>query len=488
MVVSSLSYILRNCASLSAIDKVKQIHAVILVRDQIPIVTHQTDLLLAYSRCGSLGAARHVFDKMPDRNMHSWNILISSYAQNSLYFDSVSAFNEFLRAGLRPDHYTVPAVLKACVGSGDFSLGKNLHGWVIKLGFENYVVVGGSLLDCYVKFGDLCAARRVFFIMPLRDLVVWNMMISGLGRAGFFVEALECFRNMLGKEVKMDNKTIPSILNVCGGEGDLMKGKEIHGLVVKSSIFDVDIAIGNSLIDMYSKCGCLRSSENVFKNMRKLNVVTWTTTISCYGNHGKGEEALFLFERMKTHGFKPNCVTLTAILAGCSHSGLVDEGRMIFNSMKNDYGFEPSVEHYACMVDLLGRCGCLKEAFEIVRNIELVATASVWGALLSACVMHRNVWIGEIAAHRLFELEPRNTSNYIALCCIYDSLRIYTGVSRIRAAMRDLGLFKTPGCSWISIAGRVQKFYQGDISHPSTHTIFEILNGLNEALLPEGCG
>ena len=200
--------------------------------------------------------------------------------------------------------------------------------------------------------------------------------------------------------------------------------------------------------------------------------------ISSYGVHGKGKDSLFICKKMIDCRFKPNCVTLTAILASCSHSGLIDEGWRIFNSISLVYGFEPSVEHYACMVDLLGRFGYLEEALDLVKNMKVMAPASVWGALLAGCVMHKNAVIGDIAAHQLFRLEPRNASNYIALCSIYESLGMQDGVSFIRAKMKDLGLVKTPGCSWIVISGTVHKFYQGDCSHPRSILTYETLDGI----------
>ncbi|KAK1589218.1 hypothetical protein Q3G72_031650 [Acer saccharum] len=474
---------------MSAISQAKQTHCQVLIHGFLSNITLQTDLLLVYSKCRFLRDARKVFDKMTDRNMHSWNILISSYVSNSLYSDAIRVFDMFVKMGFRPDHYTLPPVIKTCFGIGDVYTGKVIHGWVIRLGFEEYLVVGSSVLDFYLKIGNLIDAKKVFLGMFWKDSVVWNTMISGFGKAGFYREALSLFRNMNAEGLKMDSMTIPSVLSACAGEGDLMKGKEMHGQVVKSVVFNRDVAIGNSLIDMYAKCGCLQASEKVFNNMRELNLVTWTTMISCYGVHGKGEKSLVLFEKMKDCGFGPNCVTLTAILASCNHSGLIDQGQRIFKSISFDYGFEPSVEHYACMVDLLGRFGYLEEALDLVQNISLEETARVWGALLAGCMMHNNDVIGEIAAHRLFDLEPRNTSNYIALCGIYDSLGIKDGVLKTRAKMRKLGLVKTPGCSWITIAGKTHRFYQGDPSHPPTQMVYRTLDGIIKApIFPDDRG
>lgn len=485
-----LSSLVRNCIYHPAVSQTKQIHAQILVRGFLSDVTLQTDLLLLYSKCGFLCDARQVFDRMVDRNMHSWNILIFWYVQNSMFSDALSVFDRFRQMDLRPDHYTFPPLFKACGGVVGYTyLGKLLYGWVIKLGYGGYVVVTSSVLDFCVKCGNIFDARRVFSGMSCRDSVAWNSMISGFGKAGLYTDALNCFREMLAAGVKMDSMTIPSILNVCGGEGDLIRGKEIHGQIHKSLKYDADVAIGNSLIDMYAKCGCLDNAEKVFKNMTNTNIITWTTLISCYGVHGKGEDSLVLLKQMRDFGYEPNHITLTAILASCSHSGLIDEGRKIFNNMWLHYGFKPRVEHYACMVDLLGRFGYLKEALGLVKNMKLMVTSSVWGALLAGCMMHKNVDIGEIAAHQLFDLEPRNPSNYIALCGIYESLGMWDSVSLIRLKMKDLGLVKTPGCSWIMISGKIHKFYQGDNSHPLAVLVCKTLERITKAKLLSGeCG
>ncbi|KAF7834161.1 pentatricopeptide repeat-containing protein [Senna tora] len=473
---SYLSSLLRSCLPHSAISQAQQCHAQILLHALLPNVTLQTDLLLVYSRCGFLHHARQVFDKMLQRNMHSWNIMIASFVENSLYSDAITLFREFQMMGLRPDHYTLPPLFKASTGVADTSLGKTCHGLVIKLGYEGYVVLGSCVLEHYVKCGAMNEAKRVFSNMSFRDSVVWNLMISGFARGGFYSDALNCFKRMLLNGFKMDSMTVPSVLNACGREGDLRKGKEVHGHVVKLKgfMFDVDTAIGNALIDMYGKCGFLNYSEKVFRTMSDTNLVTWTSMISCYGIHGKGEESLSLYKKMIDFGFIPNSVTLTAILASCSHSGLVHQGLQIFNSIRSEYRLEPSVEHYACMVDLLGRCGYLVEALQLLKSMKSSATASIWGALLGGCMMHKNVEIGEIAAQNLFLLEPNNASNYITLCSLYESHSMLERVSSVRAKLRVLDLVKAPGCSWINIAGRVRKFYQGDLSHQLAEMIHEI--------------
>ncbi|KAG5066211.1 hypothetical protein GLYMA_04G129100v4 [Glycine max] len=449
-----LSFLLRSCITHSA---ALQCHAQSFVQGLLPNAVLETDLLLVYSKLGLLRKARKVFDKMLDRrNMYSWNIMIASYAQHCMYYDVLMVFHEFKHCCLRPDHYTLPPLFKASVGVDDACIGSMCHGLVIRIGYEGYAIVANSLLEFYVKFGAMPQAFCVFSNMSCKDSVTWNLMISGFGRAGLYSDAMHCFREMLSlnEMMRVDFMTLPSVINACGKEGDLLKVREVHGYVVRSFGFDADAAIGNALIDVYCKCGCLNDSEKIFRTIRHVNLVTWTTMISCYGAHGKGEESLLLFKKMVDEGFRPNPVTLTAILASCSRSGMIDQGKHIFSSICSDYGFEPTVEHYACMVDLLSRCGYLVEALQLLESKKSSVTGSMWGALLAGCVMHKNVEIGEIAAHRLFQLEPDNASNYIALCGIYQSLGMVDSLLIIKEKMRDLGLIKSPACSWINIAGR----------------------------------
>ncbi|KAI4317117.1 hypothetical protein L6164_025021 [Bauhinia variegata] len=278
-----LSCLLRGCLPYSAISKAKQCHAQIQVQGLLPRITLQTDLVLVYARCGFLHHARQVFDRMFHRNMHSWNIIIASYVDKSLYYDALLIFREFNTSGLRPDHYTLPPLFKASVGN--ICLGVTCHGWVVRLGYDGYVIVGSSLVEFYVRCGAMDEAKWVFSNMPFRDYVVWNVMISGYGRAGFYAHAMNCFSEMLLNGVKIDYMTVPSVLNACGREGDLMKGKEVHGYVVKSFMFDVDAAIGNALINTYGKCGFLQGLRKGFQEyapcefgyMDHYDILLWDT-------------------------------------------------------------------------------------------------------------------------------------------------------------------------------------------------------------------
>uniref|UniRef100_K3YCM0 Pentatricopeptide repeat-containing protein n=1 Tax=Setaria italica TaxID=4555 RepID=K3YCM0_SETIT len=342
-------------------------------------------------------------------------------------------------------------------------LGAALHGFAVRLVFFPNVVVSGALLDMYAKVGLLDDAVRVFDEMPKRDAVVWNCMVTGYARAGRAAKALDLFRRGQVEAVNMANdlRAMPNVLNVCAKEGELMKGREIHGRMVRFLAFDSDIAVGNALVGMYAKCGRVDMARAVFVGMKEENVVSWSTLISCYGVHGMGEEALRIYEEMV-------------------HSGLVSDGRRIFDEMSKVHSVEPTADHYACMVDLLGRAGTIEEAVEFIRKMPMEPGASLWGALLSACAMHNNVDVGEIAAYRLFELEEGNVSNYVTLCGIYDSVGRSDRVAGLRSRMRELGVMKTPGCSWVDVKGRAHAFYQGSIPRYLWRRILWVLDQLLE--------
>ncbi|KAK8951611.1 Pentatricopeptide repeat-containing protein [Platanthera zijinensis] len=473
-----LSSLLRRCAAVSALRPGRQAHVRALVSGLLPHPTLETDILLMYARCGQLPLARQVFDQMPDRPLHSWNILLSSYAQSALFHYALALLPPLLSSGLYPDHFTLPSLLKSSAGINDGLAGAALHALAITLALNIRLVVSGSIVDMYAKCGRLCDASKLFDEMPERDGTVWNAIITGFIKAGLFAEALSLFRQSQLEAVDADWMAVPSVLSACSHGGDWRRGKEIHCRAIRLLVSDSDVAVGNSLIDMYSKCGCLDASRRIFARMRVRNLVAWSVMISCYAFHTRGKEALRLFEKMRAQGLQPNSIVFTSLLSSCSHSGLIDAGRAIFCSISRVYGFEPSMEHCACMVDLLGRHGKIEEALDFIEKMAVEPAASVWGALLAACAAHRNVEVGEIAARELFVLEPDNPSNYAGLCGIYEKAGNWNGAAEMRRKMKALGMVKTPGCSWIDVKGKRHGFYQGDASCPFSRRMMGVFRGL----------
>ncbi|PWZ09817.1 Pentatricopeptide repeat-containing protein [Zea mays] len=336
------------------------------------------------------------------------------------------------------------------------------------------VVAWNVMIAGYVKAGDLAHARELFDAMPERNVVSWTTVIGGYAQMKRPEKAVEVFRRMQVEGIEADGVALLSVLAACGDLGAVDLGEWVHRSVVRRGLCQ-EIPLMNSIIDMYMKCGCIEKAVEVFEGMEEKSVVTWTTLIAGFALHGLGLQAVEMFCRMERENMAPNAVTFLAILSACSHVGLTDLGRWYFNIMVSRYRIKPRVEHYGCMVDLLGRAGCLKEAQDLVKNMPLKANAAIWGALLAAARTHGDADLGEQALLHLIELEPNNSGNYILLSNIFAEQERWGDVSKLRKAMRERGLRNVPGASSIEVDGMVHEFTSRDWSHPFIHTICEVL-------------
>ncbi|KAG0501944.1 hypothetical protein HPP92_002016 [Vanilla planifolia] len=421
---------------------------------------------------------------------------------------------------LLPDHFTFPFVLKACADIPSLPTGCAVHSLCLRQGFELDVYVGSSLVNMYVKCGELRSAHRMFALMPVRNLSSWNAlivgymivgaikvaehlfddmpernvfswtaMISGYTQNGAADRALELFEEMKkeGSEVKPNWVTIVSVLPACAHSAALEQGNRIHDYA-KAMGLESNPTVQISLMGMYSKCGSLLKARYLFDHMleRDKSLVAWNTMITSYALYGLGAEAVVMFEDMVRSGLQPDAVSFTGLLSGCSHSGLVDQGMKYFETMEDVYSVKPSHEHYACVVDLLGRAGQLEKAMEIVNQMKIDSGPSIWGALLSASRSHRNLEVAEIAAKQLFLLEPYNSGNYVLLSNMYAEVGKWDDVKKLRAVLREKGLKKAPGCSWSEINGKAQAFLTGDKCHPQVPEIYRLLEDLPEKMKAAG--
>ncbi|XP_026432469.1 pentatricopeptide repeat-containing protein At1g20230-like [Papaver somniferum] len=310
-------------------------------------------------------------------------------------------------------------------------------------------------------------------------------MIASCTQNGKDVEALELFGEMQVAGVKPNSVTIPCILPACANIAVLMRGKAAHCFSLRRDIF-YDVYVGTALIDMYAKCGKLGDARICFDRMTTRNLVSWNAMMGGYAMHGKGKEAIEIFELMKKDGQTPNFISFTCILSACSQSGFAEEGWNYFKSMSIDYGIDARIEHYACMITLLGRSGRIEEAYSVVKTIPFEPDACIWGALLSFCKVHGNVRLGEIAANKLFKLEPDNPGNYVLLSNIYATKGLWKEVNRVRDAMKRLGLRKNPGYSWIELKDKVHTLLAGDRTHPQSVQILERLDKLKMEMVKSG--
>jgi pentatricopeptide repeat protein len=328
------------------------------------------------------------------------------------------------------------------------------------------IIAGNSIVDMYAKLSKIEAAQRMFDIMPVRDAVSWNTLITGYTQNGLANEAIERYGHMQKDEgLRAVQGTIVSVLPAYSHLGALQQGMRMHALSVKTGL-SLDVYVGTCLIDLYAKCGKLADAMLFFQNMPRRSTGPWNAIMAGLGVHGHGAKALGLFSQMQQEGIKPDHVTFVSLLAACSHAGLVDQGRSFFDMMQITYGITPIAKHYACMVDMLGRAGQLDEAFNFIQSMSIKPDSAVWGALLGACRIHGNVEMGKLASQNLFELDPENVGYYVLMSNMYAKVGKWDGVDEVRSLVRRQNLQKTPGWSSIEVKRLVNVFYSGNQTEP----------------------
>lgn len=481
-------------------------------------------LAAAYARKGNVTNAKNVFNTVKnlgfEPNTVSWNGMISGFNQSGCFLQAVLAFQQMHSQGFTPDGTSISSVLPAM---GDLELlksGIQIHGLVIKTGLGADKCIVSALIDMYSKSRSPLEMQQVFQDLDQVDVGSCNALISGLARNGLVDKALSTFRQLLGKGMglnvvswtsiiaccsqngkdmealdlfremqiagmKPNDITIPCLLPACGNIAALMHGKAAHCFSLRSNI-TAGVYVGSALIDMYANCGKIEEARRCFDMMPARNLVCWNAMLGAYSIHGKAKDAIGIFLSMIKSGEKPDSISFTSLLSACSQSGLTEEGQIFFKSMDREYGVEPKVEHYACIVSLLGRAGKLEEAYSIIKTMPFEPDACVWGALLSSCRLHHNMSLGEVAAGELFKLEPMNPGNYILMSNIYASKGKWKEVDKVRDIMRDKGLRKNPGCSWIEVKNKVYMLLAGDNSFPQMDRIMEKLSRLSVEMKKAG--
>ncbi|CAK7328389.1 unnamed protein product [Dovyalis caffra] len=488
---STLPCAVKSCSALFDLNSGKQAH------QQAFVFGFESDLFVSsalidmYSKCGKLSDARILFDEIPQKNIVTWTSLITGYVQNDNAHEALLVFKEFFieksegngeEVETFVDSVAMVSVLSACSRVSNKEVSESVHGVAIKLGLDKVVAVENTLLDAYAKCGEVSLSRRVFNEMAEKDVVSWNSMIAVYAQNGLSMDAFEVFYWMLKDGGgKYNAITLSTLLLACANEGALRVGMCLHDQVIKMG-FANNVIMCTSIIDMYCKCGQAEMARNAFDGMKEKNVRSWTAMIAGYGVHGFAREALDVFYQMIWAGVKPNYVTFISVLAACSHAGFLDEGRRWFNAMSNEYNVEPGIEHYGCMVDLLGRAGYLNEAYNLIRSMKVRHDFVLWGSLLAACRIHKNVELGEISAQELFKLEPSNSGYYVLLANIYADAGRWKDVERMRILMKDRGLVKPPGFSLVELNGRVHVFLVGDKEHPQHEKIYKYLEELSVKL------
>ncbi|XP_028791468.1 pentatricopeptide repeat-containing protein At5g66520-like [Neltuma alba] len=541
--------ILNNKCSHS-LQHLKQAHAIILRTGHFQDHYVSGTLVKCYANphFNDFALAVRVFRQIPSPNVFVWNILLKGCLENNEPQMAVSSYKSILVFNSRPNKFTYPSLLKACAITGSVEEGTQFHAHVVKHGLsgdghiksagiqmyssfglvkearkilddgdgESDVICWNAMIDGYLKCGLVEVAREVFESMPEKNIGSWNAMIRGLAKCGMidsarklfddmserdeiswsaiidgyvkegcFKEALEVFNEMQKQNIRPRKYILSSMLTACANLGALDLGRWIHSYMERNFI-QMESVLGTALLDMYAKCGRLDTAWEVFENIPVKEVFTWNAMIGGLAIHGQADEAIKLFTKMNREKLKPNDITFIGVLNACAHAGMVDKGLALFHSVKEVYGIEPEIEHYGCVVDLLGRAGLLEEAEKFIGSMTVEPNAAIWGALANACRIHRNVELGEKVGWILLDMEPQNSGRYALLSNIYARAERWDDVARVRKLMKERGIKTIPGSTMIDLGGAVHEFKMGDGSHPETKEIHSMLKSIMEKMRMEG--
>ncbi|RAL41640.1 unnamed protein product [Cuscuta campestris] len=509
-------HFLQECIRIQSLPLTKQLHSLILTSGCFRERFVTNHLLNAYSKLGRLDVARFLFDRMHNRNVLSFNILVGGYIQNgdlnnaAKLFDQMSernlatwnavingytqfefnekAWNLFFEMhglGFSPDAFTLGSVLRACAGLRDLNKGKQVHSYAVRAGLEGDLVVANALAHMYMKSGKFEEGERMIKGMAFQNVVACNTLIAGKAQNQCSEEALDQYHMMKLSGLRPDKITFVSVISSCSKLAVLGQGRQIHTEVIKTGAIS-EVSVVSSLVSMYSKCGCLEDAIKVFEERKEADTVLWSAIIAAYGFHGKGTDAIEIFDRMEQIGLEANNVTFLSVLYACSHCGLKDKGLEIFNSMVEKHKLVPQLEHYTCVVDLLGRSGRLEEAEAFIKSMPIKADAIIWKTLLSACKTHKNADMAEKIATEVLKIDPQDSASYVLLSHTQASTKRWKEVSEVWRAMKERGVKKEPGVSWMELKNQIHQFVMGSKSHPHCEEIESYLKELTAELKLSG--
>ncbi|KAK8694245.1 hypothetical protein V6N13_071800 [Hibiscus sabdariffa] len=484
-VISALS----SCASLGWSIMGQQIHGEALKLGLDRDVSVSNALLALYATIRCLSECKNIFSLMLDHDQVSWNSVIGALADSeSSVSEAVKYFLDMMSYGWVPNRITFINILAAAASLSLSKLNHQIHALVLKHRLTNDSSIENALLACYGKCGEIYECEKIFSRMSeRRDEVSWNSMISGYIHNELLDKAVNLVWFMMRRGQKLDGFTFATVLSACASVATLERGMEVHACSIRACL-ESDVVVGSAIVDMYSKCGRIDYASRFFNMMPLRNVYSWNSMISGYARHGQGDKALELFTRMKLDGQLPDHVTFVGVLSACSHVGLVDEGFSHFNSMKEVYGLPPKMEHFSCMVDLLGRAGELDKIEDFIDTMPMKPNVLIWRTVLGACCRTngKKTELGRKAAEMLFDLEPQNAVNYVLLANMYASGGKWDGVAEARVAMKKAAAKKEAGCSWVTMKDGVHVFVAGDKSHPDNDLIYAKLKELNQKMRDAG--
>ncbi|CAN6456533.1 unnamed protein product [Victoria cruziana] len=477
----NLQQLMLDCIRRRSISEGKICHGKVIQAGMQMDILMSNILINMYSRCGFIDIAKELFSKMPERSVVSWNTMIGTYTQNQEKEEALKLFVLMLREGVQPNEFTLPSIFCACAAKTALVESRQLHAYVIKSALHSNIYVGTSLLDVYAKCNLIEDSSFIFEDMPEKSDVTWSSMIAGYVQNDLHEEALNLLHRAQKQGLELTKFTLSSALSACASLAALIEGNQIHSIILRSGL-NLDLFVVASLVDMYAKSGCIEEAYYAFSIADKRNIVLWNAMISGFSKHARCRETMIVFEKIQQSGANPNEITYIAVLSACGRGGFVNEARCYFNLMFRDCNVKTNVNHYACMVDVLGRAGMLLEADELIKKMPFKPTASMWGSLLGSCRNHGNIQLAEIAAQRLFELEPKNAGNHVLLSNIYAANGKWVDVSESRKRLKDSGVQKEKGKSWVEVKGTVHSFVVGEMYHSRINEIYKKLEDLTEKI------
>uniref|UniRef100_A0A0E0FZ40 DYW domain-containing protein n=1 Tax=Oryza nivara TaxID=4536 RepID=A0A0E0FZ40_ORYNI len=430
-----------------------------------------------YAKKGALVEAAALFRSVQEPNVVMFNTMIAGFCRTETVIgkevasEALTLYSEVQSRGMQPTEFTFSSVLRACNLAGYLEFGKQIHGQVIKYTFQEDDFIGSVLIDLYFNSGCMEDGFRCFRSSPKHDIVTWTAMVSGCVQNELHEKALSLFHESLGAGLKPDLFTISSVMNACASLAVARAGEQIQCFATKSG-FDRFTVMGNSCVHMYARSGDVDAATRRFQEMESHDVVSWSAVISCHAQHGCARDALHFFDEMVDAKVVPNEITFLGVLTACSHGGLVDEGLRYYETMNKDYGLSPTIKHCTCVVDLLGRAGRLADAEAFISNSIFHADPVIWRSLLASCRIHRDLERGQLVANRIMELEPTSSASYVILYNMYLDAGELSLASKTRDLMKQRGVKKEPGLSWIELKCGVHSFVAGDKSHPESSAIY----------------
>lgn len=431
--------VLNACGRVPAISEGNQVHSRVLQSGLYNNKIVQTAILDMYAKCGLLSDARVVFDEMGERDVVAWTAMICAYTKVGMMVDAMCLFENMEER----NSFTWTTMVAGYANNGDMKSAKELFDMMK----EKNIVTWVAMIAGFGKCGDVREARRVFDEMPVPDASSFAAMVACYAQNGFAKEAIKMYNNMRERKIRVSVVAVVGAISACAQLRDVHLSRTLTNQL-EEDCSDRTLAISNALIHMHSKCGNIGLAWREFNRISNRDVISYSALITALAEHGKSQDALDLFSRMQKEGVKPNQITFVGVLNACSYAGLVEEGCLYFNQMTDLFGIKQLPEHYSCMIDLLGRGGQLERACDLIQE-NASEDATAWGSLLAACRVHGNVELGEIAARRLFEIDPKDSANYVLLANTYASKNRWDDVEKVKKLMNERRMRKSPGCSWI---------------------------------------